>query len=54
VLSPRGLTRTVLAQALRGVMAEPSYRAAACRIGDEMAASGGAARAAAQVSAALS
>jgi MGT family glycosyltransferase len=54
VLSPRGLTRTVLAQALRGVMAEPSYRAAARRIGDEMAASGGAARAAAQVSAALS
>ena len=54
VLSPRGLTTTMLAEALRGVMAAPSYRAAARRIGDEMAASGGAARAAALVSAALS
>lgn len=53
VLSPRGLTASVLALALRGVMTEPSYRAAARRIGDEMAASGGAHRAAAQVSAAL-
>ncbi|WP_375271589.1 glycosyltransferase [Sphingomonas sp.] len=53
VLSPRGLTASVLALALRGVMTEPSYRAAARRIGDEMAASGGAGRAAAQVSAAL-
>jgi len=53
VVSPRGLTTPVLAQALRSVMAEPSYRAAARRIGDEMAVSGGATRAATAVSAAL-
>ena len=52
-LSPRRLAVGALAAALRRVIDEPTYRAAATRLGDEMAGAGGATEAAALVSAAL-
>jgi zeaxanthin glucosyltransferase len=52
-LSPRRLNVARLAAVLRHVIDDPSYRAAASRLGDEMAREGGADHAAGLVSAAL-
>lgn len=53
-LSPRRLSVRTLAGALEEVLRKPSYRAAASRVAAEMSAAGGAPRAAAAISEALS